>query len=251
MTKRYGYLENIKVNIFESYEKLSAAAADFVAALIKAKPNIVLGLATGSSPVGMYDILAAKCAAGELDFSAVRSFNLDEYYSLSPSNNQSYCYFMNENLFDRINIDKTNTRVPNGMAADIEKECADYDAAVKAAGGTDVQVLGIGCNGHIGFNEPSDVFTAATHKVKLTEDTIEANARFFESEADVPHAAVTMGIGSIMSSKCIVLLANGKKKARAVADMLLGGINPRCPASILRLHHDVNVFIDKAAASLL
>ena len=247
----YGYNNNIKVEVFEDYKGLSKAAAELIAARMKAKPDIILGLATGSSPVGVYDELTRMYEAGELDFSAVRSFNLDEYYPLSPDNDQSYRYFMNKNLFDRVNIDKANTRVPSGVAEDVEKECADYDAALAAAGGTDVQVLGIGGNGHIGFNEPDGFFTAATHKVALTENTIKANARFFASEDDVPRFAVTMGMGAIMSAKSIVLVANGEAKAQAVASMLTGGIDPLCPASILQLHPDVHVFIDKAAASLL
>lgn len=251
MKKYYGYKNNIEVNVFDTYEQLSEAAASFIAERMKANPNIILGLATGSSPVGMYDALTAKYEAGEIDFSAVRSFNLDEYYPLPPENDQSYRYFMNENLFDRVNIDKANTRVPNGMAKDVEAECADYDVAVAAAGGTDVQVLGIGGNGHIGFNEPAEAFTAGTHKVTLTENTIKANARFFASEADVPRYAVTMGMGCIMSAKSIVLVANGKAKAQAIADMLTGDVDPLCPASILQLHPEVHVFIDKEAASLL
>ena len=153
--------------------------------------------------------------------------------------------------FDRVNIDKANTRVPSGVAADVEKECAEYDAALAAAGGADVQVLGIGGNGHIGFNEPDGFFTAATHKVALTENTIKANARFFASEDEVPRFAVTMGMGAIMSAKSIVLVANGEAKAQAVASMLTGGVDPLCPASILQLHPDVHVFIDKDAAKLL
>lgn len=247
----YGYKGNIKVEIFDTYEGLSEAAADYIAALMLDKPDIILGLATGSSPVGVYDALTRKYEAGELDFSAVRSFNLDEYYPLSPENDQSYRYFMNKNLFDRVNIDKANTRVPSGVAEDVERECAEYDAAIAAAGGTDVQVLGIGGNGHIGFNEPDGFFTAATHKVALTENTIKANARFFESEDDVPRFAVTMGMGAIMSAKRIVLVANGEAKAQAIALMLTGGVDPLCPASILQLHPDVRVFIDKAAAKLL
>ena len=244
----YGFKNNIKVEIFKDYDGLSKAAADFIAERIKAKPNIILGLATGSSPVGIYDELTRKYEAGELDFSAVRRFNLDEYYPLEPENDQSYRYFMNKNLFDRVNIDKANTRVPSGVAEDVERECAEYDAALAAAGGTDVQVLGIG---HIGCNEPDGFFTAATHKVTLTENTIKANARFFASEDDVPRYAVTMGMGAIMSAKSIVLVANGEAKAQAISSMLTGGVDPLCPASILQLHPDVRVFIDEAAAKLL
>lgn len=247
----YGFKNNIKVEIFNDYAELSKAAADFIAARMKAKPNIVLGLATGSSPVGVYDELTRMYEAGELDFSAVRSFNLDEYYPLDPENDQSYRYFMNKNLFDRVNIDKANTRVPSGVAEDVEKECADYDAAIAFVGGTDIQVLGIGGNGHIGFNEPDGFFTAATHKVALTENTIRANARFFASEDEVPRYAVTMGMGAIMSARSIVLVANGEAKAQAIASMLTGGVDPLCPASILQLHPDVNVFIDEPAAQLL
>ena len=251
MTEYYGYKNNIKVSVFKGYAELSSAAAAFIAGRMKKKPDIILGLATGSSPVGVYDELVRMFEAGELDFSAVRSFNLDEYYPLEPDNDQSYRYFMNKNLFDRVNIDKANTRVPDGMAEDVEKECAEYDAALAFVGGTDIQLLGIGGNGHIGFNEPDGFFTAATHKVVLTENTIKANARFFASEEEVPRYAVTMGMGAIMSAKSIVLVANGEAKAQAVASMLNGGVDPLCPASILQLHPDVNVFIDEAAASLL
>ena len=247
----YGFKNNIKVEIFRDYDALSKAAAEYIAARVKAKPDIVLGLATGSSPVGVYDELTRRYEAGELDFSAVRSFNLDEYYPLEPENDQSYRYFMNKNLFDRVNIDKANTRVPNGVAEDIERECAEYDAAVASAGGTDIQLLGIGCNGHIGFNEPDGFFTAATHTVALTENTIKANARFFASEEEVPRFAVTMGMGAIMSARSIVLVANGAAKAQAICSMLNGGVDPLCPASILQLHPDVNVFIDNPAAELL
>ncbi len=251
MTKTYGKNGNIKVNVFDSYEELSLAAADFVADKMKGNDKVILGLATGSSPIGLYDGLVAKYENGELDFSSVRSFNLDEYYPLSPENDQSYRYFMNANLFDRVNIDKDNTRVPNGLAQDVEKECADYDAALEAAGGQDVQVLGIGGNGHIGFNEPSEEFVYATHKVTLTKETIEANSRFFESEADVPRYAITMGMKAIMLAKSIVLVANGEGKAQAIADMLCGEVTAKCPASILQEHPDVHVFIDKEAAKLL
>ena len=251
MTEYYGYKNNIKVSVFKGYAELSSAAAAFIAGRMKKKPDIILGLATGSSPVGVYDELVRMFEAGELDFSAVRSFNLDEYYPLEPDNDQSYRYFMNKNLFDRVNIDKANTRVPDGMAEDVEKECAEYDAALAFVGGTDIQLLGIGGNGHIGFNEPDGFFTAATHKVALTENTIKANARFFASEDDVPRYAVTMGMGAIMSAKSIVLVANGAAKAQAIASMLKGGVDPLCPASILQLHPDVNVFIDEAAAELL
>lgn len=247
----YGKNNNIEVNVFDSYEELSLAAANFVAAKMKEKDDVILGLATGSSPIGLYDALVAKYEKGDLDFSSVRSFNLDEYYPLSPENDQSYRYFMNLNLFDRVNIDKTNTRVPNGLAADVDKECTDYDAALEASGGQDVQVLGIGGNGHIGFNEPSEEFVYETHKVTLTKETIEANSRFFEKESDVPRYAITMGMKAIMLAKSIVLVANGAGKAQAIADMLKGEVTAKCPASILQEHPDVHLFIDSDAAKLL
>ena len=191
----------------KNYEDMSKKAAEIIAAQILLKPDAVLGLATGSTPVGTYQNLIKKYEAGELDFSQVSSVNLDEYKGLSGEHDQSYRYFMNENLFNHVNIDKSRTAVPNGLEEDPAKACADYDAVIAAAGGVDLQLLGIGGNGHIGFNEPAEEFKVGTHCVKLTESTIEANARFFASIDDVPKYAYTMGIGNIMAAKTVLLLS--------------------------------------------
>lgn len=229
----------------ESYEQLSKAAGNIIAAQIILKPDSVLGLATGSSPVGAYKELIKKYENGELDFSAVTSVNLDEYIGLDGDNDQSYRYFMNTNLFNHVNIDKSKTFVPSGIAEDIEKECKDYDENIKRLGGIDLQLLGIGLDGHIGFNEPDEVFTKATHKVTLDESTIEANARFFESIDDVPRAAVTMGMGGIMGAKKVLLIANGENKKEIIEKAFFGPIDPKVPASILQLHSDLTVIYSK------
>ena len=228
----------IKVN---TYEELSAKAADILAAQVIMKPNCVLGLATGSSPVGAYKKLIAKCQAGEVDFSAVSSINLDEYVGLDGTNDQSYRYFMNTNLFDHINIDKANTRVPSGIARDLAAEAKAYDEHIAEIGGIDLQLLGIGLDGHIGFNEPDDCFTKETHVVDLDPSTIEANARFFASADDVPRKAITMGMGGIMTAKKVLLIANGKAKKEIVEKAFFGPITPAVPASILQLHPDLTV----------
>lgn len=225
----------------ENYDKLSALAANIIAAQVTLKPDCVLGLATGSSPLGTYEKLAAKCAEGELDFSRVISVNLDEYVGLDGSNDQSYRYFMDNNLFCKINIDKGNTYVPNGCASDLKAEGEKYDAFIKELGGIDLQLLGIGLDGHIGFNEPDEAFTKETHEVTLDESTIEANARFFASKADVPTKAITMGMLSIMQAKKILLIANGAKKKDILQKAFYGPITPYVPASILQLHPDVTV----------
>ena len=233
--------------ICENYEKMSARAAAIVADVIKGNPACVLGLATGSTPVGMYRKLIEMNKTGEIDFSQVTTVNLDEYYPISPDNDQSYRYFMNVNLFDHVNIDKSRTFVPDGTATDPDEACAAYETLVKQVGPADIQVLGIGQNGHIGFNEPAAALEPATHVTDLTESTIKANARFFASEADVPTKALTMGIGTILSAKKIIILANGKAKADAVAKMLTGKLDTSCPASMLNLHADVTVICDEAA----
>ncbi|MBO5845395.1 MAG: glucosamine-6-phosphate deaminase [Clostridia bacterium] len=242
----------MKVIVTENYEEMSAVATKFFADVISAKPDCVLGLATGSTPVGMYNNLTAAYNEGKLDFSKVKSVNLDEYYPLAPDNDQSYRYFMNKNLFDRVNIDKANTYVPNGLAADPDAACREYEANIDALGGIDIQVLGIGRNGHIGFNEPSeDGLFCDTHLTGLTQNTIEANARFFESINDVPKAALTMGIGSVFKARRIIILASGVEKADAIKKMVSGMISTMCPASMLTLHPDVTVICDKAAYSLV
>lgn len=229
----------------ENYEQLSVAAANIIAAQVILKPNSVLGLATGSSPVGAYKELIKKYENGELDFSAVTSVNLDEYIGLDGDNDQSYRYFMNTNLFNHVNINKEKTFVPSGVAADIEKECKEYDDNIARLGGIDLQLLGIGLDGHIGFNEPDEFFTKATHKVTLDESTIEANARFFESIDDVPRAAVTMGMGGIMGAKRVLLIANGESKKEIIEKAFFGPIDPKVPASILQLHNDLTVIYSK------
>ena len=237
----------MKIIVCENYEEMSKAGADIIAGLLKEKPDCVLGLATGSTPVGMYKDLIAMYEAGEISFDRVTSYNLDEYYPIEPTHEQSYRYFMNQNLFDHVNIDKAKTFVPNGLTKDPETEGPAYDAAIEAAGGVDLQVLGIGQNGHIGFNEPDDALIAGTHVTGLTDNTIEANSRFFASKADVPTRAFTMGIGSIMKAKKIILLANGENKHAAVAQMLHDRITTQCPATILKAHPDVVLICDKKA----
>ena len=228
-----------------TYEELSNKAADLIAAQILVKPNCVLGLATGSSPVGTYKRLIADNQAGKIDFSAVTSVNLDEYVGLDGNNDQSYRYFMNHNLFDHVNIDKSKTFVPSGKAADLKAEGEAYDAMIKELGGIDLQLLGIGLDGHIGFNEPDAYFTAATHEVKLDESTIEANARFFASKEEVPTTAITMGMLSIMQAKKVLLIANGAAKKAIVEKAFFGPIDPQVPASILQLHPDVTVIFSE------
>ena len=233
--------------VCKSYDEMSVAAANILADVMKANPACVLGLATGSTPVGMYKQLIEMYKAGEIDFSSVTTVNLDEYYPISPENDQSYRYFMNENLFDHVNIDKTRTFVPDGQAADPAAACDAYEEIVAKVGAADVQVLGIGQNGHIGFNEPAQALELRTHVTDLTESTIKANARFFASEADVPTKAMTMGIGTIMNAKKIIILANGVAKHAAVAKMLEGKLDTSCPATMLNLHRDVTVICDEMA----
>ena len=225
----------------KTYEELSNKAADIIAAQIIVKPYCVLGLATGSSPVGTYKRLVEDNKAGKIDFSTVVSVNLDEYVGLDGSNDQSYRYFMNDNLFNHVKIDKAKPFVPNGCAEDLEAEGELYDTRIKALGGIDLQLLGIGLDGHIGFNEPDDVFTAATHEVKLDESTIKANARFFKNEDEVPKTAITMGMMSIMQAKKVLLVANGAAKKEISEKASFGPIDPKVPASILQLHPDVTV----------
>jgi glucosamine-6-phosphate deaminase len=229
----------------ETYEELSRKAASIIAAQVVLKPNSVLGLATGSTPLGTYDFLVKAYENKDLDFSEVTSVNLDEYVGLSGDNDQSYRYFMDTNLFSKINIKKENTFVPDGCAEDIKKECSEYDKLIENLGGIDIQLLGIGLDGHIGFNEPDEFFTKETHIVDLDPSTIEANARFFASKDEVPKTAITMGMGSIMNAKKILLIANGKSKEGIVKEAFFGPITPKVPASILQLHPDVTVIFSK------
>ncbi len=225
----------------KSYEELSRLAANLIAAQINMKPDCVLGLATGSSPLGTYARLAELCAAGDVDFSAVTSVNLDEYVGLTGDNEQSYRYFMDHNLFSKVNIRPEATYVPSGVSADPVEEGKRYDALIQSLGGIDLQLLGIGLDGHIGFNEPDDCFTKETHPVQLDESTIEANARFFASRDDVPRQAVTMGMGAIMDARKVLLIANGQNKKEILEKAFYGPITPQVPASILQLHPDVTV----------
>ena len=231
----------MKKIVCKNYEELSKCGADIIAEQIKAKPDSILGLATGSTPIGLYKCLREM----PLDFSNISSFNLDEYYPISKENDQSYCYFMKDNLFNHIKVKSTD--IPNGEASDAEAECRRYDEAIEQAGGIDLQLLGLGVNGHIGFNEPADALSVGTHAVDLTESTIEANARFFANKEDVPRRALTLGLGGIMRAKKILVLASGKNKAEVVRKMFSGEVTTDVPASLLQLHNDVTVIVDEDA----
>lgn len=241
----------MKFIIAENYEEMSRKAAAILAAQVVQKPDCVLGLATGSTPIGTYKNLIEWYKSGDLDFSRVKSVNLDEYVGLEPTHDQSYRYFMQTNLFDHINIDVANTNVPNGMAGDPEAACAEYDKIIESMGGVDIQVLGMGHNGHIAFNEPADYFPMGTHVVELQESTINANSRFFASADEVPRKAMTMGIGNIMAAKQILVVVNGEAKADIVKKAFTGPVTPMVPASILQMHPNVIVVGDKAAMSKL
>jgi len=231
------------------YQIMSRTAANFTAAQILVNPVSVLGFATGATPIGLYGQLGEKCKAGELDFSKVRTVNLDEYCGLPGTHPQSYRYFMNKYLFKKINIPKANTFFPNGMAEDFKKEGERYEKVIRDLGGVDLQLLGIGHNGHVGFNEPNEFFDKTTRQVKLTERTIEANARLFTSKDEVPRYAMTMGIQTIMRARKILLVVNGKEKASILAKALTGPITPNVPASVLQLHPDLTVVTDAEAMS--
>ena len=235
----------------KDHGEVSRKAANLIAGQVRLKPDCVLGLATGSTPVGCYKELIAQYRAGELDFSRVKTVNLDEYVGLYKNHPQSYAYFMRTNLFDHINIDPVNCHIPNGFNPDAAVECARYDHVIESLGGVELQLLGLGANGHIGFNEPRDEFINGTNYVELTESTIEANKRFFENREDVPTHAYTMGIGSIMKARRILLVVNGESKAQAVKDCFFGPIRPRSPGSILQLHPDFTLIADEAALSLV
>ena len=241
----------MRIIVTKDYNDMSRKAANIISAQIITKPDCVLGLATGSSPVGAYKTLVDWYKKGDLDFSEVTTVNLDEYRGLTHSNDQSYYYFMNDNLFSHVNIDPAHTHIPDGTEPDAQKACDDFEAIVKNCGGTDLQLLALGHNGHIGFNEPAEDFPKFTHCVDLTESTIQANARFFDKPEDVPTQAYTMGIGTIMRAKRILLIASGKDKAAIVKEALFGPVRPQVPASILQLHPDVTVVLDEEAASCL
>lgn len=239
----------IKFVCAKDYDEMSRKAANVISAQLIAKDDSVLGLATGSTPIGTYECLVDRYENGDLDFSKVTSVNLDEYRGLTHDNDQSYYYFMNEHLFSKVNIDVNNTYVPDGTIEDAKEACEKYDAIVEATGGVDLQLLGMGHNGHIGFNEPADVFVKGTNCVDLAESTIEANARFFASKEEVPTQAYTMGIGTIMSAKKILVVVSGEDKADIVEKAFFGPITPQVPASILQLHQNVVVAGDEAAFS--
>lgn len=237
----------MKIYKAKDYKDMSRKAANIISAQVIMKPNCVLGLATGSTPIGTYDQLVEWYNKGDLDFSEVTTVNLDEYKGLPRTNDQSYYYFMHQHLFDRVNIDPERTNVPNGMEPDAEKECGRYEELIRSLGGVDLQLLGLGHNGHIGFNEPGEAFEKETHCVELTESTIEANKRFFASADDVPKQAYTMGIKTIMQAKKILIVVNGENKADIVERSFFGPVTPEVPASILQLHNDVTLVGDEAA----
>ncbi len=239
------------IHVYKNAQEVGKAAAMIVASEILKKEDCVLGLATGSTPIPTYQEMARMNREGLIDFAKVRSYNLDEYIGLAPDHICSYRRFMNEQLFDHINIDKANTHVPCGIGEDHEADAKAYDEAVEAAGGIDLQILGIGHDGHIGFNEPGDEFVSATNIVTLTDMTIDANTRFFEKRDDVPRQAITLGNRNIMAAKRIILLATGAEKANAIAAAIKGNITPQMPASLLQVHPNVQFLLDEAAASLL
>ena len=239
----------MQVRVYDNAQQVGQAAATLFAAQVVKKPNSVLGLATGSSPIGCYKQLIEWYKAGILDFSQCVSYNLDEYVGIPETHPESYHQFMKDNLFNYINMKETH--VPNGNAEDLWAEAARYDAAIEAAGGIDMQLLGIGRNGHIGFNEPAECFVYGTQIVSLTKSTIEANRRFFDSEDQVPRKAISLGVGGIMHAKAVVLIAMGEDKAQAIRDTVKGDVTPQVQASILRFHPNATILVDKAAASLL
>lgn len=242
----------MKLIVAPTYEEMSRAAADIIASLVNERPACTLGLATGSTPEGLYADLVADCAAGKLSFSEVTTFNLDEYCGLSPEHDQSYRYFMNHHLFNHVDIDKAKTHVPEPFGADLAAAGKAYEDAIEQAGGIDLQLLGLGHNGHIGFNEPCDHFPATTHGVELTAMTREANSRLFAGGIDeVPAEALTMGVGTIMAARSVLLVVSGEGKAAILREVLQGPVTPQVPASILQFHPDVTVVADEAAAALL
>ncbi|HBR27817.1 MAG TPA: glucosamine-6-phosphate deaminase [Firmicutes bacterium] len=241
----------MRILIGKDYEEISKKAALMVAAQVMLKPNSVLGLATGSTPLGLYRELIAMYQRGELDFSAVRTINLDEYYPLAPDDPQSYHYFMNDHLFKQINVKPENIHLPKGNADAVKAECDAYETMISQVGGIDLQVLGIGVNGHIGFNEPHPFLHAQTHLVDLTAETIQVNSRFFASAEEVPRQAVTMGMGTILKARRILLIASGRSKAEAIKKTVNGLVTTECPSSFLQTHPAVTLVLDQEAAALL
>ena len=244
-------LRNIKLHIEKDYTAMSQKAAEIFAEAVNANPAGAFGFATGSSPIGMYEALMQLQKSGKVDLTRITAFNLDEYYPIKSSDPQSYHFFMRQNLFDSVELPATNAHIPSGEAPDPIAECAAYDEKIAKAGGIDVQILGIGLNGHIGFNEPAKGLMAATGHVPLAEETIKSNARHFASPQDVPCHALTMGLNSIMMARRIILLASGESKADILHEALCGPITTFVPASLLQLHHDVTIVADKPAARLL
>ena len=241
----------MNVLIYESEEQIGIAAGNYMCGQVLQKPDSVLGLATGSTPLKPYGQMIELYKKGVVDLSSVTTFNLDEYVNLDIKDKNSYHSFMHENLFDHINIPEESINFLNGNAEDLEQECKDYEQKIKNAGGIDIQLLGIGSNGHIAFNEPADCFQRWSHVVTLKESTVQDNSRFFNSIEEVPTQAVTMGIGSIMQAKKILIIALGTNKAKAIKQLIDGNVTPMCPASVLQFHTDVTLMLDKAAASLL
>ena len=241
----------MKIYSAQDYQSMSRKAANILSAHVILKPDSVLGLATGSTPIGMYKQLIEWYNKGDIDFSQVHTVNLDEYLGLAPTHDQSYRYFMQTNLFDHVNVPPENTNVPNGLAPDPEAECARYNQVIAGLGGIDVQVLGMGHNGHIGFNEPEEAFELETHVVNLTDNTIDANARFFASRDEVPRKALSMGIKSIMGARRILMVVSGADKAESLCKAVTGPVTNEVPASVLQLHPDVTIVGDTAALSKL
>ena len=239
----------MKIIKAKDYDEMSRKAANLIAAQIYVKPNCVVGLATGSTPIGTYKELVAKYEVGDLDFSEVTTVNLDEYKGITKENDQSYYYFMNDNLFSHVNINKERTFLPDGTEPDSDKACNAYNEIIHSVGGQDLQLLGLGHNGHIGFNEPAADFPLETHCVDLTESTIKANQRFFASYDDVPKQAYTMGIKTIMQAKKVLVVVSGEDKADIVQKAFFGPVTPEVPASVLQLHPDCTVVADAAALS--
>lgn len=241
----------MKIIKADNYEHMSMRAARIMASQIALKNNSVIGLATGDTPLGMYREIIKMHKDKELDFSKVKTFNLDEYYGLNRDNENSYYFYMMNNFFKYINMRKENINIPNGMTENIEAECSNYDKKIKVSGGIDIQILGIGVNGHIGFNEPNTSFEVGTHLVELEKETIKSNSRFFDSPEEVPTKAISMGIKTIMQSRAIILLASGEKKAAAIEKTVKGKISTAVPASILQLHNNVTLIVDKAAGKFI
>lgn len=239
----------MKILVCKDYEELSLKSAEIIVNQINQKKDSVLGLATGGTPVGMYKELVKSYREGKVDFGKVITFNLDEYYGVDHENINSYHYYMNTNFFDHVNVERKNINIPNGMSKDIEKECREYDEKIQNMGGIDLQVLGVGLNGHIGFNEPAKELMSGTHITDLTKETINANARFFEDISQVPTRAITMGMATILRSKKIVVLINGKNKSK-IFDKITGKkITTQIPATLLQLHPDVTIVVDEQAAT--